>query len=252
MTGVILILKDVTEQRRLEEMKSGLVSTVSHQLKTPLTSIRMAIHLLLEEKVGPLTEKQAEAPAGRPGGERPVCTASSRISWISAGWNPAGCGWTFRRSPPQTLVTEAVAPFRRAAQDGGVELETRLPDDLPPVCADAGQIGHVFSNLLSNALRYTAPGGRITVSAAAEERDGPFSRVRYGQRHSPSIPSRRSSNSSSGCRIRNRRRAPGLGLAIAKEIVEAHGGEINVESREGAGTTFTFTLKRADRSTAGG
>ncbi len=60
LTGVVLILKDVTEPLRLEEMKSNLVSTVSHQLRTPLTSIRMAIHLLLEEKVGPLTEKQVE------------------------------------------------------------------------------------------------------------------------------------------------------------------------------------------------
>ena len=60
MTGVVLILKDVTEPLRLEEMKSNLISTVSHQLRTPLTSIRMAIHLLLEEKVGPLTEKQVE------------------------------------------------------------------------------------------------------------------------------------------------------------------------------------------------
>ncbi len=60
MTGVVLIVRDVTEPRRLEEMKTSLVSTVSRQLKTPLESIRKATHLLLEEKVGPLTEKQAE------------------------------------------------------------------------------------------------------------------------------------------------------------------------------------------------
>jgi two-component system, NtrC family, sensor histidine kinase KinB len=240
LTGVVLILKDVTEPRRLEEMKSNLVSTVSHQLKTPLTSIRMAIHLLLEEKVGPLTEKQVElllTAREESDALNGILANLLDISRIESG----SLRMDFQDVSPATLVAEAVSPFHRAAQDGGVELETKIPADLPEVCADAGQIGHVFANLLSNALRYTAPGGRITVSAEADEGMVRFSVSDTGSgiphqflqrifEHFFRVPEQKSETGA------------GLGLAIAKQIVEAHGGHINVESQEGKGTTFSFTV----------
>ncbi len=244
LTGVVLILKDVTEPRRMEEMKSNLVSTVSHQLRTPLTSIRMAIHLLLEEKVGPLTEKQVElllTARDESDALHGILANLLDISRMESGL----LQMDFQEVSPATLVTEAVAPFRRAAQDGGVEMETKLPGDLPTVCADTGQIGHVFANLLSNALRYTAPGGRITVSAEADERMVRFSVSDTGSgiphqflqrifEHFFRVPEQKTETGA------------GLGLAIAKQIVEAHGGHINVESQEGKGTTFSFTLRRGD------
>jgi NtrC-family two-component system sensor histidine kinase KinB len=249
LTGVVLILKDVTEPRRLEEMKSNLVSTVSHQLRTPLTSIRMAIHLLLEEKVGPLTEKQAELLLTAREESDALHGILANLLDISR-METGRLQMDFQDVSPATLVTEAVAPFRRSAQDGGVEMETKIPGDLPSVCADAVRIGHVFSNLLSNAFRYTAPGGRITVSAEADERVVRFSVSDTGSgiphqflqrifEHFFRVPEQKSETGA------------GLGLAIAKQIVEAHGGHINVESREGKGTTFLFTLKRADLASAG-
>jgi two-component system, NtrC family, sensor histidine kinase KinB len=244
LTGVVLILKDVTEPRRMEEMKSNLVSTVSHQLRTPLTSIRMAIHLLLEEKVGPLTEKQAELLLTARDESDVLHGILANLLDISR-MESGRLRMDIQDVSPATLVMEAVAPFRRTAQDGGVEMETKLPGDLPMVCADAGQIGHVFANLLSNALRYTAPGGRITVSAEADERIVRFSVSDTGSgiphqflqrifEHFFRVPEQKSETGA------------GLGLAIAKQIVEAHGGHVNVESQEGKGTTFSFTLKRGD------
>jgi PAS domain S-box-containing protein len=244
-TGVILVLKDVTEHRQVEELKSGLISTVSHELKTPLTSIRMAIHLLLEEKIGPLTEKQVDLLlAAREDSDllHHILANLLDISRIESGH----VQMAFQSISPHTLVMETVEPFRRAAQDGGVELETKLPDDLPTVCADLTQIGHVFSNLLSNALRYTAPGGRITVAAEVDEQMVRFLVADTGSGISHQflqrifeqffrVPDQQSETGA------------GLGLAIAKEIVEAHGGNINVESQEGKGTTFSFTLKKADQ-----
>jgi NtrC-family two-component system sensor histidine kinase KinB len=244
VTGVVLILKDVTEPYRLEEMKSNLVSTVSHQLRTPLTSIRMAIHLLLEEKVGPLTEKQAELLLTAREDSDALHGILENLLDISR-MESGRLQMDFQDVSPATLVMDAVAPFRRAAQDGGVELEAKLPGDLPMVCADAGQIGHVFANLLSNALRYTAPGGQITVSAEADERTVRFSVSDTGSgiphqflqrifEHFFRVPEQKSETGA------------GLGLAIAKQIVETHGGHINVESQEGKGTTFSFTLRRGD------
>ncbi len=242
-TGVILIMKDVTEQRRVDEMKRGLISTVSHELKTPLTSIRMAIHLLLEEKVGVLTEKQTELLlAAREDSDRlqQILHNLLDISRIESG----RLRMDYQDIYAQSLVLDAVEPIRRAAQDGGIELKIQLAEDLPAVSADPTQIGHVFSNLLSNALRFTAPGGSITVSAVPEEQLVRFSVTDTGS----GIPHQFMQRIfEQFFRVPDQKSATGagLGLAIAKEIVEAHGGSINVVSQEGKGTTFSFTLKRA-------
>ncbi len=244
-TGVILIMKDVTEQRRVDEMKRGLISTVSHELKTPLTSIRMAIHLLLEEKVGVLTEKQTELLlAAREDSDRlqQILHNLLDISRIESG----RLRMDYQDIYAQSLVLDAVEPIRRAAQDGGIELKIQLAEDLPAVSADPTQIGHVFSNLLSNALRFTAPGGSITVSAVPEEQLVRFSVTDTGS----GIPHQFMQRIfEQFFRVPDQKSATGagLGLAIAKEIVEAHGGSINVVSQEGKGTTFSFTLKRAGR-----
>jgi NtrC-family two-component system sensor histidine kinase KinB len=123
---------------------------------------------------------------------------------------------------------------------------TDLPGDMADVWADTQQIGHVFANLLSNALRYTDSGGKVTVSARTEEEQVQFSISDTGrgipERYLPRIFDRffrvPGQETESGI---------GLGLAIVKEIVEAHGGAVSVESREGEGSTFRFTLPRADK-----
>jgi signal transduction histidine kinase len=148
---------------------------------------------------------------------------------------------------PNQLVLEAVESFRPAARDGGVELVTNLPGDLADVWADTQQIGHVFANLLSNALRYTDSGGTVTVSAETQEEQVQFSVSDTGkgipERYLPRIFDRffrvPGQETESGI---------GLGLAIVKEIVDAHGGSVSVESREKEGSTFRFTLRRADKS----
>jgi signal transduction histidine kinase len=245
VTGVILILKDVTEQLEHDELKRGVISTVSHQLKTPLTSIRMALHLLLEEKVGSLTPKQTELLiAAREDSDRlhRILENLLDISRIISG----KVAMEMHMAQPHQLVLDGVESFRAAARDRGVELVTDLPGDTPDVWADTQQIGHVFANLLSNALRYTDSGGAVTVSARTEEEQVQFSVSDTGrgipERDLPRIFDRffrvPGQETESGI---------GLGLAIVKEIVEAHGGSVSVESREKVGSTFRFTLPRADR-----
>jgi len=244
-TGLVLVLHDVTQLRQQDELKKGLISTVSHQLKTPLTSIRMAIHLLLEEKVGVLTEKQGELlVAAREDSDRlhGILNNLLDISRIESG----RITMKFRVTSPQAMVLEALDPFQSAAQDQGVTLSVELPGDLPEVWADSNQINHVFDNLVSNALKYTPPGGTVTLSAKTDEKEIRFCISDTGK----GIPSKyfphifeqffRVPDQETGT-------GAGLGLAIVKEIVEAHGGTVSVESQEGKGSTFCFTLRRADQ-----
>ena len=196
----------------------------------------MALHLLLEEKVGSLTEKQAELlVAAREEAERldRILGELLDIGRIESGKVPM----ELRPVPPQAMVSEAVEPYRSAARDGGVSLTVDLPDDLPRVWVDPTQIAHVFANLLSNALKYTPPAAR---SPSPRRRRGSTSGSRFPTpewgsptRYLPRIFEQffRVPEQGPGTGV-------GLGLAIVKDIVEAHGGTVGVESREGTGSTF--------------
>jgi len=243
-TGVVLVLQDVTQERKQEELKRGVISTVSHQLKSPLTSIRMAIHLLLEEKIGSLTPKQTELlVAAREDSDRlhGILNNLLDISRIESG----KVEMNFRKVSPHSMVFEALEPFQMDFKDRNVTLGMELQDDLPEVWADTARMNHVFANLLSNALRYTPPGGKVTVLGKADEERVQFSVSDSGK----GIPSQylaRIFEQFFRVPDQGAETGAGLGLAIVKEIVEAHGGTIKVESRVGEGSTFTFTLKRAD------
>jgi signal transduction histidine kinase len=240
VTGVILVLKDVTEQLEHDELKRGVISTVSHQLKTPLTSIRMALHLLLEEKVGSLTPKQADLLiAAREDSDRldRILENLLDMSRIASG----KVAMELQAAQPHQMILNAVESYRAAARQRGVELKTDMQDDLPDVLADTIQIAHVFANLLFNAMKYTGSGGMITLSALADEEHVRFSVSDTGEgipeEYLPKIFDR-------FFRVpgQEHETGTGLGLSIVKEIVEAHGGSVGVDSHVGEGTTFSFTL----------
>ncbi|MBC8106026.1 MAG: HAMP domain-containing protein, partial [Anaerolineae bacterium] len=168
--GVTLVLADVTNLRKLDEMKSGLLSVVSHELKTPLTSIRMATHLLLEERVGPLTAKQAELlVAARDDSDRlhQIIENLLDMGRIESGRAQ------FSLQPVQVdqLVRAAVEPHISAFRDKGVELHIEVAPETPNVLAEADRLEHVFANLLTNALKFTPPGGKVWVRGFIDPED---------------------------------------------------------------------------------
>jgi signal transduction histidine kinase len=239
-TGVALIFKDVTQVHEQQEMKRDVVSTVSHQLKTPLTSIRMSIYLLLEERIGPLNEKQIELLiAARDDSERLVNILNEllNINRIESGKSKLSA----EPVTPRALVRDAVEPCLVDAKDRMVTVVNAVSEDLPEVTADIEKIRHVFANLLSNALRFTGPGGSVTIRAEQKDSQVLFSVEDTGQ----GIPEEELRNL-----FEKFYRAPGqdeksgvgLGLAIVKEIVRAHGGDVGVESVVGKGSIFRFTL----------
>ena len=245
-TGIIIVLRDVTQLRQQDELKRDVIRTVSHQLKTPLTSIRMAIHLLLEEKVGALTPKQTELlVAAREDSDRlhEILANLLDISRMAAG----KARLEFIDVSPQTLVMDASEPFRQPAQDHGIGLAFELRGSLPAVRVDRSRISHVFGNLLANAIEHTPVGGRITLTAKEEPNAVRFTVADTGT----GIPAEHLAHVFEPfyrVPAPDNKAGAGLGLAIVKEIVEAHDGTIGVESREGQGTAFSFTLPRADQS----
>jgi NtrC-family two-component system sensor histidine kinase KinB len=238
--GVALILKDVTQVHEQRELKRGVVSTVSHQLKTPLTSLRMSIHLLLEERLGHLNEKQIELLlAAREDNERLVSILDDLLDLNRIESGKAQL--SLQPVNARDLVLDAKEPFLIEAKDKGVEMVNDTSEDVPEVMADVKKIQQVFANLFSNALRVTGPGGVITVRAHPEPECVRFSVEDTGL----GIPAEHLGHMFEQFYRGTEQKAEsgvGLGLAIVKKLVEAHGGGVGVESEAGKGSVFSFTL----------
>lgn len=238
--GAAVLLQDVTRFRLLDQIKSDLVATASHELKTPLTSIRLAHHLLLEEAVGPLTSKQTELLLdARDNTERLLAVVNNLLDLTRL---EHGRGYLdMKPIPPAEVLRSAAETIKHRAEDKGIAMVLNVPDDLPRVTVDAQRLGHALGNLLDNALTYTDRGGKITLSAALLNEQIELAVADTGvgisPEHLPHIFDRFS-------RIpgQSRGAGTGLGLAIVREIVIAHGGSVTCESEVGKGTTFRIRL----------
>jgi two-component system, NtrC family, sensor histidine kinase KinB len=243
LVGTTIILVDVTELRRLDAMKSSLVATASHELMTPLTSLSMALHILLEEEVGPLERQQSELLVGaRDDAERlrRILEGLLDVSRLESGrgaLEPADLA-------AAALVGDAVEPLRAAFDDKGVELAVVTPPEGLRVPADRTRASLVLTNLLTNALKHTPAGGRVEVTTAAAAGGG--ARFAVADSGSGIAPEHLGRVFDRFFRVPGEAGpGAGLGLAIAREIVLAHGGAMGVESEPGRGSRFWFELPAA-------
>jgi signal transduction histidine kinase len=244
LNGVAVVLYDVTRFRLLDSTKTNLVATVSHELNTPLTSVRMALHLLLEKSVGTLTPKQDELlQTARNDTERLLRILNDLLDL--ARLDAGGDGLRKERIAPAELVRAVLEESADKASSRGLRMNCRIEPGLPRVAVDRQRISHVFNNLIANAIRYSPVGGEILLGAARAEEGGvEFSVSDQG----PGIPEEYHA------RIFERffrvpgqtQKGAGLGLSIAREITVAHGGRIGVKSPPGRGSTFFAVLKAAE------
>jgi two-component system, NtrC family, sensor histidine kinase KinB len=240
LIGAAVALADVTKFHLLDRLKSDMVATVSHELKTPLTSVQMAIHLLLEEVVGPLTPKQTELLlAARQDAERILTMINDLLDLTRI--EQGRVRLDLEPLPAAHLVDEAVARFQPQAQARGVTLTAESEGLTPTVMVDRDRIEHVFDNLIVNAIQHTNRGGTVHVRVIVDGGDTRFVVEDTGE----GIPAEHLSRLfEKFYRVPTARHSggAGLGLAIVREIVTAHGGEIGVDSERGKGARFTFTL----------
>jgi two-component system, NtrC family, sensor histidine kinase KinB len=244
--GAVIILQDVTRFRLLDEVKTNLVSTVSHELKTPLTSVRMGLHLLLEERIGSLTRKQTEILlAARDDSERLLRIINDLLDLARLESNEAR--QVFETVSPESLVKTAVDRGEPLAESRGFKLKAKAESGLPLVNVDPRQIHHVFSNLISNAAKHSKFGDTIVVAAQPRKGFVRFSVADSG----PGIPKEfQSKLFERFFRLPGSdREGVGLGLAITREIVTAHGGSVGLNSSPGEGSEFYFDLPVVPGST---
>jgi NtrC-family two-component system sensor histidine kinase KinB len=242
LVGAVTLLEDITHLSEISRLKSEFIAAASHELRTPLTSVQMGIYLLLEGTTGPLGERQQEILE--------VCREDTTrldrlmrelldLSKIESG----AVTPVFAPIRPSALIAAATDPLRLQVESRGIRLDVDAPPDLPAVSVDRSQIERVITNLVTNATRATPAGGTITVAAAQRGEEIAISVADTGTGIPREYLSRifepfvQVSHATGG--------GAGLGLTISRRIVEAHGGQLTVQSSPGQGSIFTFTVRPA-------
>ena len=241
--GVIAVIHDITEQRRLDDARREFVANVSHELRTPLTNIRSYTETLLDAAGDiPLdTEKQFLGVISSES-ERMARIVTDLLTLSKLDYGRMELRMT--RFSLSELLKKVANAMRLTVQDNGHEMIVDAPDTLPSIVGDRERIEQVVVNILSNAVKYTPSGGHIRLSACAPAAN----RVRITvEDDGVGIPAadvpRLFERFYRVDKARSRAAGgTGLGLAIAKEIVEQHGGKIALASEYGTGTTVTITL----------
>jgi two-component system, NtrC family, sensor histidine kinase KinB len=238
--GRALMLVDVTRFRWLDEMKSDVLSTLSHEIRTPLTAIRLVLHLLLEKSVGGLTAAQEEiVTTARNDCERLLKTLNSILDL--ARMESGKSQLEIRPISAKRVVEESYYGFHEKAASLGHPLRMEVSETLPLVCADPERISLVFSNFLSNALKYSYRDTEIVLTA--RQLNSEFVRFRV-------INSGPGLSEEEQARVFDKfYRGPGqksegagLGLSIARQVVQAHDGRIGVFSELEKKTEFYCDL----------
>ena len=242
--GTLLGIRDVTKLRRLETIRRDFVANVSHELKTPLTSISGYAETLADETpAGTQAEQFARIILDNAHRMQRLVEELLDLSRIeSGGWRP-----TPERIDVSAVAREAWAPFAGRAQAHGVELALDIGATAETVTADPHAARQILTNLFDNALRYTPPGGRITVSAKREGSAALLAVQDTGSgiapEHLPRIFERFYRADPGRSRAEG---GTGLGLAIVKHLVEAHGGRVEARSRVGNGTTIRMSFPQTE------
>lgn len=237
--GDVILLKNITEFKELDSAKTTFISTISHELKTPISAILMSLKLLQDQRVGEMNEEQKMlAHSIKDSSDRllEITGELLKMTQVETGklqLNP-------KITKPVELIDYAIKANRVQAERFGCHIEVEYPEKISKLFVDSEKIAWVLTNLLSNAIHYTPENGRIIIGARQLDKEVEIFVQDFGKgidpRYHQSIFDRYFRVP--GTKVQG----SGLGLAISKDFVEAHGGSIRVESAVGKGSRFVITF----------
>lgn len=242
--GVVTLFQDVTKFKNLDQLKSDFIATVSHELRTPLTSLNMSLDIFANGLLGPVNERQRDLLAtAKDDAERLTKLVKEllELARLESGHDTM----VKEAITPQQLIETGLKPLRLPLREKQIELDIQVDQRITELQGDPQHLSWVLTNLISNALRYTDPGGRVTIAVQPDNEMILFTVSDTGRGIPPDalesifekfIQIKQGNDTTPG--------SVGLGLAIARQVVEAHGGRIWVESELGKGSKFHFTLPR--------
>lgn len=245
INGIIVLLKNITELKQFEEMRSNFIDTISHEFKTPLTSIMMGVGLMMDKNVGVLSEKQNNLLTSINEDVERLNNLVSNLLKLSKVQSDKAI-FDLKPCHIENIIDKSIDNFKEQARSKEVTIRGNIETSLPNVLVDGEKITWVINNLISNSLKNTNSGDSITIGAFQKDESVHV----YVSDTGEGIPSEFLEKVFDKF-VQVKGYDPeslntGLGLSIAKEIVEAHAGTIWCESRLNAGSTFTFTIPITD------
>jgi NtrC-family two-component system sensor histidine kinase KinB len=243
--GEVYILKNITQYKELDEAKTNFIATVSHELKTPISSIKMSLKLLDDKRVGDMNPEQKELvqhikeDCGR---LLKITSELLDLAQVETG----NLQLNFVKSDPRKIAIYAMDTVRFQAEQKSIELELISKNDLPKVNVDTEKTAWVLVNFLSNALRYSAVKSRVIIQIVASGSNIEFSVRDFGKGIDEQYQKRLFDRYFQVPTDGNNKSGSGLGLAISKDFITAEGGRIWVESAIGEGSRFCFLLPIAE------
>jgi two-component system, NtrC family, sensor histidine kinase KinB len=239
--GFVVILRNITEYKELDFAKTNFIATVSHEFKTPISSIKMSLQLLENEKVGQINKEQKNLIESiKDDANRLLGTTSEllNITQVETG----NIQLSIMPTEPIAILEYAINANKMQAEQKQIQLKIDCPEELPQVLADSEKTAWVLINLISNAIRYSHDNSTINLSIVADNQHVKFMVKDTGQGIAPQYKDKVFDRY---FRVPGtKKEGTGLGLAISKEFIEAQGGQISVESDFGAGSVFTVQLNR--------
>jgi PAS domain S-box-containing protein len=243
IVGFIVILKNVTGFKELDEQKSGFVATVSHELRTPLSAMNMSLRLLEDERIGKMNSEQRKIIESMKEEVKrllKIVTELLNLSKMESGSDLL----KLQHITAEELLDAALTPLLMQFEQKNVRINTQISENLPELNVDANKIAWVLINLLNNALRYSQDNSDIDLKVVKDNSNLIFSVRDHGLGIEPQHINKIFDKfvQLGGKNIENQKKGVGLGLAISKEFVNAHKGNIWVKSEPGKGSEFSFSI----------
>ncbi len=237
--GDVIILRNVTSYKELDTAKTNFIATLSHEFKTPIAAIRMSIDLLKKQELGPVTTQQNELLESIEDDANRLLKITGEILNLSQ-VETGNIQLDITATDPKTIVSNAVRMNKVMADQKKIRIDYDFPNNLVMVNADSDKTTWVLSNLIGNAIRYSYDQSSVLLSL---KEDGAFVRFSVKDTGQGIAPQFIDKVFERYFRIPGtKKEGTGLGLSISKELIEAQGGTIEVESEYGKGSTFSFTL----------
>ena len=237
--GEVIILRNITKFQELDVAKTNFIATISHELKTPISSIKMSLKLLEDDRIGAMNPEQKKLVQDIKGDSQRLLNITTELldlTQIESG----NIQLNIQPVHAEQIVAQALDAVHSLALEKSITIEKNIAQNLPAIKADADKTTWVLLNLLTNAIRYSSPNTKVIISVQPKENVISFSVKDFGKGIEEKYQNKvfekffQVPGSQSG--------GSGMGLAISKEIIEKEGGKISLQSEFAKGSIFSFEL----------
>ncbi|ASU36232.1 HAMP domain-containing sensor histidine kinase [Mucilaginibacter xinganensis] len=246
--GSVIILKNITEFQQMDEAKTNFIATISHELKTPISSIKMSLKLLEDSRIGAVNTEQRQLLENIDEDARRLLQITAELLDMAQA-ETGKLNLHFGSTHPQNIVDYTIKALKTTAEQKHITINVKCAQNLPDVHADLDKSTWVLINLLSNAIKYSHEKSVVDLVVKKHHNDEvEFSVEDHGRGIDQQYLSRIFDRYFKVPGTTTDQTGTGLGLAIAKDFIEAQAGKIGVESELGEGSRFYFTLKMAGKN----